>query len=431
MEQTTSAVVVGGGLSGLTAGALLARGGWKVTVVEKASALGGRAVTQERGGFLLNLGAHALYRGGPARRILDALGVEAPGNTPPASGGLAVRDGRLHTLPTGFVSLLTTGVVDLPGKIELGRMLGSIQSIDAKALAAVSTRVWLERTLRSPSARGVLELLFRVATYSADLERLSAGAALRQLQIVAAANVRYVDGGWQTIVDGLRRVATAAGAVLVSGAHAERVEIEEGAARAVLLADGTRMPARAVVLAVSPGAAARLAPGVSELAEHAAAAIPVRAACLDLCLSRLPDPRSLLAFGVDRPVYLSVHSAVARLAPEGGALVHAMTYLGGPSGDGDPERELEALMDRVQPGWRDVLVERRFLPSMVASSDLVTAARGGLAGRPAVEVARVRGLCLAGDWVGPEGMLADAAFASAERAADALLTEAAPSRRAA
>ena len=42
------------------------------------------------------------------------------------------------------------------------------------------------------------------------------------------------------------------------------------------------------------------------------------------------------------------------------------------------------------------------------------------AGRPGVEVPGVRGLCLAGDWIGSEGMLADAALASAKRAAEVI-----------
>jgi hypothetical protein len=57
---------------------------------------------------------------------------------------------------------------------------------------------------------------------------------------------------------------------------------------------------------------------------------------------------------------------------------------------------------------------------MAAAQALVTAAGGGLAGRPAVEVPEVPGLYLAGDWVGAEGLLADASLASARRAAHAL-----------
>ena len=43
---------------------------------------------------------------------------------------------------------------------------------------------------------------------------------------------------------------------------------------------------------------------------------------------------------------------------------------------------------------------------------LPIATAGGLAGRPAVVVPGADGLLLAGDWVGPTGMLADAAVAS-------------------
>jgi phytoene dehydrogenase-like protein len=84
------------------------------------------------------------------------------------------------------------------------------------------------------------------------------------------------------------------------------------------------------------------------------------------------------------------------------------------------EAALDALLDRLQPGYRDLVIERRFLPRLVVASDIPSAARGGLAGRPAPRVPDARGLFVAGDWVGPEGCLADAALASARAAAEAL-----------
>src|SRR5689334_14772151 len=98
--MNTKTTVIGGGLAGLTAATLLARGGRTVTLYEK-SELGGRARTQNEHGALFNQGPHALYRGGRAMQVLRQLGVEPDGKIPPSSGALAWHGGRLHALPVG------------------------------------------------------------------------------------------------------------------------------------------------------------------------------------------------------------------------------------------------------------------------------------------------------------------------------------------
>ncbi len=93
-----------------------------------------------------------------------------------------------------------------------------------------------------------------------------------------------------------------------------------------------------------------------------------------------------------------------------------------PTVDADPkadEGELEQLLDRVQPGWRDAVVYRRYLPAMTVASATVLASAGGR--RPPVAIADARGLYAVGDWTGDGSMLADAAMASARKAADAIL----------
>ena len=424
----TQAIVVGGGLAGLTAATLLARGGRTVTLLERSAAIGGRAVTQEDHGFRLNLGPHALYRAGAGMRVLKRLGIEVKGGVPAASGGHAVSGGVAHTLPGGPVSLLTTGLLRLPAKLEFGRLLGTLAKLDTDPLTSVPLRAWLDRTLRHEPVRTVVEAFCRLATYSNAPAELSAGAALAQLKLAVAKNVTYLDGGWQTMIDQLRTAAEAAGVRMRGSTRAVAVE-HDGAVTGVRLGDGTRLPATRVVLTLTPAEAAAVVegPAGAALRRHAETALPVRAACLDVGLSRVPRPRSTFALGIDRPLYFSVHSAVARLAPEGQATIHVAKYL--PiDHENDAhidERELEGLLDLIQPGWRDLVVVRRFLPRLVVMNAAVTARAGGTAGRPEPAVRELPGLYLAGDWVGPEGMLADASFASAERAASLALGEAA------
>lgn len=283
---------------------------------------------------------------------------------------------------------------------------------------------WLDRTLSQPDARRLVQALFRVATYTDDPEQQSAGAAIAQLQLALSSNVLYLDGGWQTLVEGLRKAAQTAGVQILTGEKVEAIE-HNATVQGLRLADGSRRAAFAVIITGSPTEAVTLVQSEAKalMQKWAATARPVKAACLDIGLARLPQPRARFTLGIDRPLYFSVHSAVAKLAPEGGAVIHAAKYLN-PTARTDPkadERELEEALDIMQPGWREVVAERRFLPSMTVSHAVATAAVGGLAGRPGPAVPGVRNLYVAGDWVGTEGLLADASLASAQQAAELVM----------
>jgi len=423
--QTLPVAVVGGGLAGLAAAGYLARGGRPTVVYERATEPGGRAVTHDVEGFRMNLGPHALYRGGEAMEVLRDFGLAPQGAVPPAGGAHAIDGGVKHTLPAGLVSLVTTGLLPLSAKLEAARFLAALGRLDARPLDGTPLVDGIASLVRHPAAQAFVHAVVRLTSYADDPEHASAGASIAQLQRAFAGAVMYLDGGWQQLVDGLRRAAEAAGARIVTGARVVAVE-HDASVRAVRLADDSRIAVAGVVLAVPPAEAAGLLDGAAraEVAAWADAMRPIRAACLEVGLASLPRPRSLFALGIDRPLYLSVHSATARLAPAGRALVHVAKYLrpGAAQDAKADERELEGVLDLVQPGWRSVLATRRYLPAMTVAHAVVTAAAGRRAGRPGPAVPAVRGCWVAGDWVGTEGMLADASLASARRAARLALT---------
>lgn len=203
--------IVGGGLAGLTAASYLARAGHAVTLYERADTLGGRARTQGHEGFLFNFGPHAVYRGGVGATILRELGVAWSGKNPPTNA-YGLSGDRLAPLPGGLRSFLTTPLLSAGAKVEMLAVVTTLLRLDPAPLQRVTMRDWLDREIRHADLRAMFAMLTRVATYSADLERLSAGAALTQVRSALKDQVAYLDGGWQTLVDGLRRVAEVAGA---------------------------------------------------------------------------------------------------------------------------------------------------------------------------------------------------------------------------
>jgi hypothetical protein len=143
-------------------------------------------------------------------------------------------------------------------------------------------------------------------------------------------------------------------------------------------------------------------------------------ACLDVAARRVPSPGWVL--GVDDPLYCTIQSPPARQSPAGAAVLGVVRY-GVRSADAD-RADLRAHLGRAGVAADDVVFER-FLARMVVSGARPTAAGGGLAGRPGVADSGHPGILLAGDWIGPRGLLADAALASGRAAGLAAARQAA------
>ena len=80
-KQKSRVVVVGAGIGGLTAGALLAKRGYQVTIFDGAIVPGGCASTFKRRGFTFDVGATqvaGLEPGGIHHRIFEELAIELP-----------------------------------------------------------------------------------------------------------------------------------------------------------------------------------------------------------------------------------------------------------------------------------------------------------------------------------------------------------------
>lgn len=390
MGLRTTAVVIGGGPAGLLAAAHLAEAGMSTTLLEAKAQFGGRAASLRRDGLFLNQGPHALYLGGAAMRELSALGIDPPG-WKRDRGQVYVRGGALRSEPEESDALR--------------RWFEAVaHGTSGEDLATTSVAEWLDRSLDG-AAREAAAAYVRLTTLVADHDRFSADVAAMQLRNGLTHGVRYLDGGWQALVDAIAGQAQRRGATLRTRAAVRGVD-EDAGRWTVSLADEEL---RADVLIVATGGHRATARLFGDRTPPPSGP-PIEVSTLDVGLHELPEPARPFALGLDRPAYLGHYSSPSQARPQ---LLTAISFTR------EPLSELESLVDLVQPGWRDELIVHRHLPRMTPSSALTMPESGGLAGRPGVEVER--GLYLAGDWIGAEGWLCDASLASAAAAARAAI----------
>lgn len=407
--------VIGGGLAGLSAAAYLARAGRKVALFDKGSDVGGRATSERKEGAWCNLGPHALYESGAASEVLRELGIPFSGKGPSPLQVQLRLNGKNESLWSFFFRKLNG-----PGKKEFISFFLSMNKVDTHSLRGISAMEWVQSRFRQPLVRSFILSMVRLSTYNANPDLLRADAAIRQVQL-ANRGVMYVDGGWQTLVSGLKQRVLEWGGSIETGSKVEELLCESGRVKAMRLAQGTHIDISAAIVASGPREASQLIkrnqalPTLSAWAEQL---IPVHASCLDLVLRRMPNPKISFTLGVDEPIYFSNHSAAAQLSDNGNSIVHLLKYqTSGVSTDAMEDRaQLEKLMDSLQPGWRKEVVFSRFLPHMAVCHGFPQV-KGLTMQQPQSTVPEMKGLFVAGDWIHTKGLLADAAAGSGKQAA--------------
>ena len=426
----TDAVVIGGGVTGLAAGALLARAGRSAVVLEKGNVPGGRAYTYEERGFTLNYGPHAIYRPhtGVLAELLAEIGAPMPGFGYPQPSKAFWTDGeRFGALGTKPQEVLGTSLLPLASRLRLGPMMAAIKLAKPAKLEDVTWGDWVARKTKDEHLRRLFNALATVNSYTRPASQLSAGFLLRHLQenLWAKDYVGYMSGGWRAMYEAFIDALEAHGGRVVTGARVERLEAEGGRITAAVTA-GERYEADAFVCALPPQDLPRIADGVPALAEQAARwaqAEDVRAYCIDLGLSRRMRTDLTYIFDVRRDLYYSLHSEVTPdLAPKGSLLLHAMAYLS--PEEARDERlvqqraaALEAGLDRHFAGWREaVVVERRLENTRVAVLRQTPGMRGL---RMPLRAEGIGNLYFAGDARDVPGNLTEICLKSAMQAAHA------------
>jgi phytoene dehydrogenase-like protein len=280
------AVIVGSGVNSLACGALLARGGWRVCVLERNDWFGGAIKTEEltEPGFLHDTFSawHPLWVGGAAHaelgdelaaRGLEYLNTELPTATAFPDGGAAfllrTAEGNVEELGPEWPGVLERffpnadlafGVLGTelwsPAGLAFGakavRRLGRSGAAAFLGDVLQSSRDWLETTFASERAHGLLAPWVLHTGLGPD--QATSGFMTQVIAVaVQEGGMPVPHGGGAKLAAALVQLIRDHGGVCETDRDVERVLVRSGRAVGVRLIDGETIEAeQAVIASVTP-----------------------------------------------------------------------------------------------------------------------------------------------------------------------------------
>jgi monoamine oxidase len=268
MTLEADVLIIGAGLSGLTAARALERAGRRIVVLEAASRVGGRVLTEDVGGDHVDLGAHWI---GPTQDRIAAL-IRELGlaiRPQPIAGRSVLHVGGRRIVYRGETPLLPVLLVDAgmgTARLwRLGRQVGFAGGADARRVSLDQrTGADLRDSLyRTAAARRLFDMSvgLMLGEEPAALSALhlaafmrSGGGLVRLSRFKGGAQQDHVVGGMQQVCE--RLVAGLAGTILLDAPVNAMEQSEDGVTASY---PGGRVHAGHAVVAIPPPRVAEIA----------------------------------------------------------------------------------------------------------------------------------------------------------------------------
>lgn len=260
------AVVIGGGITGLSVAHALARKGHTVTVLEREARAGGLAGSFRIGDSWLEQFYHHIFKTDTAiLSWIEELGLSDRLIWRPSSIGF-FRGGRVHPFTTPW-DLLRFSPLRLADRVKLGLAVMRFQRMkDWEALDAVTCEDWFSTHVSPATYRTVWEPLLRLK-FGDECGRIPAAWIWGRIHPRARSRSRggmreelgYLEGGFELMMEKMKEAITARGGRVMEGTAAEYVIQVQNRARGVV-AGGQELFCDAVISTVPIPAFLEIAP---------------------------------------------------------------------------------------------------------------------------------------------------------------------------
>ena len=399
-------ILLGATLPGMTLGAMLARAGWKVLLLEKKRVAGGRAAPWQREGYLSFPGIPRIRYGekGPFYRVCRHLGLK-PLLVPLNQAWVFDTDEKVRRITIGRPGILRADLFSIWDRISALRLLRSLRGETLEDMEEESLEEWFVRNKIRGSLQKYLKIIAYESTHCTDPEKISAGETVRCFQkaFQLRSYLAYPRGGWMPILEKLEQEIEKSGEIRWD-TKVERIEIREGRVAGVRI-EGETLNAHHVVCATPCQQLIGLLPKDATTKEYrdlCRKAVPSAALIVDFALKHRIFHKKGLWFFMDPPSYgIFLSNLYHRHAPAGKQLV---TFVCPCSREEVRQPEVvKALEKKIEENLRKAIPRAemavewkrshvvRMLDSVAIQADQTRK------DRPGYRVPKVKGLFLVGD----------------------------------
>lgn len=417
--------IVGGGIAGLTAAALLAQRGIEVHLFERLGQLGGRSFTLEKEGFTVNYGAHAVYAYDQSlmRSISDQLALDLdiiPFDPDKVKYEI---NNELTSSPAHLKGIFTTELLSGLGKFDFLKSLAHLFLAETSDLGETSFGEWMDLQHYREEVRTLLKTLATSNFFTGDPEQLRASQVIHfyQKMFYSRVPVSYMKGTWKQLIAKLEQSLLKHGGNIHFKSALQKIAIQGGKIQYLEFKE-SKESADYYVFAIPPEALDKAVDGtpIGDIFKPYIDALPTKVTILDIGFADAYDTGWPYIFDVNEQLAITIPSYYdPNIVPHGGQLLQTLAYLK-PEDYGNRDHlekrkgQLEDFVEQYFPDWKNRALVKRYVGETLVQR---IQSRVGQKAVP-VKIEAVDNMLCCGDWCESKEELSEISLDTAMRSVD-------------